>query len=117
MLSPWTENSDIPPPEEKTDFRGPFYGFTLKSSTWLSDSHGLYDYETHNVAAKTYRCHGRCKPAERETDCGLSPTHFHDPPSLSQIMPTEYSGWVWMYNCCLTVLEFGESVRMRIVRQ
>lgn len=46
-------------PEDKCSFKGPFYGFTLKSSTWVSDSHGLYDYETHNVSAKTYRCHGR----------------------------------------------------------
>lgn len=55
MLSQWNDVQ----PCDKTDFRGPFYGFTLKSSTWISDSHGLYDYETHNVSAKTYRCHGR----------------------------------------------------------
>eukprot|EP01054_Gregarina_sp_Poly1_P002139 Gregarina_sp_Poly_1__2138@NODE_1567_length_3829_cov_208_686603_g1034_i0_p1_GENE_NODE_1567_length_3829_cov_208_686603_g1034_i0NODE_1567_length_3829_cov_208_686603_g1034_i0_p1_ORF_typecomplete_len480_score53_11RINGv/PF12906_7/9_3e16DUF587/PF04532_12/0_039FANCL_C/PF11793_8/0_1FANCL_C/PF11793_8/2_7e03zfRING_2/PF13639_6/1e04zfRING_2/PF13639_6/0_83zfRING_2/PF13639_6/3_4e03_NODE_1567_length_3829_cov_208_686603_g1034_i022773716 len=46
-------------PNPRTSLRGPFIGFTLKTSTWVSNSHGLYDYESHNVSAKTYRCHGR----------------------------------------------------------
>eukprot|EP01055_Gregarina_sp_Pseudo9_P003194 Gregarina_sp_Pseudo_9__3193@NODE_337_length_3116_cov_17_791355_g317_i0_p1_GENE_NODE_337_length_3116_cov_17_791355_g317_i0NODE_337_length_3116_cov_17_791355_g317_i0_p1_ORF_typecomplete_len693_score112_87RINGv/PF12906_7/4_9e15FHA/PF00498_26/1_2e02FHA/PF00498_26/5_7e08YopYscD_cpl/PF16697_5/46YopYscD_cpl/PF16697_5/0_00035YopYscD_cpl/PF16697_5/5e02FANCL_C/PF11793_8/0_023FHA_2/PF17913_1/9_2e02FHA_2/PF17913_1/0_73DUF587/PF04532_12/0_18zfRING_2/PF13639_6/0_6_NODE_337_length_3116_cov_17_791355_g317_i0990 len=46
-------------PHPRSTLRGPFIGFTLKTSTWVSNSHGLYDYESHNVSAKTYRCHGR----------------------------------------------------------
>lgn len=41
-----------------------FNGFTVKSSTWISDSHGLYDYESNNVSAKTYRCYGRSESAD-----------------------------------------------------
>lgn len=37
----------------------PPLSFTLKTSTWVSNSHGLYDYESHTVSAKTYRCFGR----------------------------------------------------------
>lgn len=51
--------SSTSPPHPRTTLRGPFIGFTLKTSTWVSNSHGLYDYESHNVSAKTYRCHGR----------------------------------------------------------
>eukprot|EP01053_Blabericola_migrator_P002786 Blabericola_migrator_1__2785@NODE_1798_length_3778_cov_307_576125_g1119_i1_p1_GENE_NODE_1798_length_3778_cov_307_576125_g1119_i1NODE_1798_length_3778_cov_307_576125_g1119_i1_p1_ORF_typecomplete_len713_score86_57RINGv/PF12906_7/2_1e15FHA/PF00498_26/5_1e02FHA/PF00498_26/4_8e08YopYscD_cpl/PF16697_5/12YopYscD_cpl/PF16697_5/0_00011YopYscD_cpl/PF16697_5/1_1e03FANCL_C/PF11793_8/0_0064FHA_2/PF17913_1/6_6e02FHA_2/PF17913_1/0_28zfRING_2/PF13639_6/0_079PHD_4/PF16866_5/8_8PHD_4/PF16866_5/1_3e03_NODE_1798_le len=46
-------------PLPRASIHGPFVGFTLKTSTWVSNSHGLYDYESHNVSAKTYRCRGR----------------------------------------------------------
>lgn len=50
-----------------------FIGFTVKASTWISNSHGLYDYESRNVSEKTYRCYGR-HPSYRMLRKGLDVT-------------------------------------------